>query len=663
MARRRQQHGRTAALVAIAALVTTVFAASPASAQLQPGTVTNPPPTTANAGAARAAVTTDTQTVSAVPADVTPFVRDGTVNAVAVIGNKVVLGGDFTSARNRATGSPSLVRKYLLAFDRTTGAIDPNFHPTLDGEVYDLAAAPDGHSVLVGGRFKHADGPWAGGLAEYDMNTNAKDPAFNGYTDGTVYTIQVSGSTAYVGGTFSEVRTTARSRLAAVDVTTGAPLAALNLAVTQSATPGASAMVWKMAVNPAGTRLIIVGDFIYVAGSVRRQIAIINLAGTDTLSTWSTERFNHDLCSNTYDSHPRDVRISPDGKYFVIGSSGAWATTRSLCDAASRWEIGPTGANQQPTWVDYTGGDTITSLAVTGSTIYLGGHFRWMNNSNTPHGDAIGPGGVKRKGLAAVDPINGMILPWNPGRDLGYGVLDFAVTPDGIYIGHDTNDVGGKVEARVAYFPVAGGAVVPHPKDATLPTTLYTADGASRIVGRAFNGTSRPTTAVVVPSTERWSDGRGVFTAGWYVYSGWSDGSLRRRSFNGTSFGTVASVHSWWNTKGVRSAMFTDGRLYYTDTTENALFYRYFDAASGLVGSQKLTAVGSVAGIDWRKVTGMTFAGGKLIYTMTDGYLRVATAAFAVNGVPSITSAHAVAGPSIDGKKYTYVDLFTKPIG
>jgi hypothetical protein len=109
--------------------------------------------------------------------------------------------------------------------------------------------------------------------------------------------------------------------------------------------------------------------------------------------------------------------------------------------------------------------------------------------------------------------------------------------------------------------------------------------------------------------------------------------------------------------------MFTDGRLYYTDTTENALFYRYFDAASGLVGSQKLTAVGSVAGIDWRKVTGMTFAGGKLIYTMTDGYLRVATAAFAVNGVPSITSAHAVAGPSIDGKKYTYVDLFTKPIG
>ena len=187
---------------------------------------------------------------------------------------------------------------------------------------------------------------------------------------------------------------------------------------------------------------------------------MVDLGTTSALSTWATNRYDHGLCSDTYDSHPRDVDISPDGTYFVIGTTGAWAGTRSLCDAAARWELDRTGPNQEPTWVDYTGGDTITSVAITGSTIYLGGHFRWMNNSNTPHGDAIGPGGVVRRGLAALDPQNGMPLPWNPGRDLGYGVLDMVATTDGLFIGHDTNTVAGKTEARVAFFPAAGGASI-----------------------------------------------------------------------------------------------------------------------------------------------------------------------------------------------------------
>ena len=54
----------------------------------------------------------------------------------------------------------------------------------------------------------------------------------------------------------------------------------------------------------------------------------------------------------------RDVDISPDGGYFVVGTTGAYRAG-SLCDATSRWELGPTGSGQQPTWVDSTGGDTL----------------------------------------------------------------------------------------------------------------------------------------------------------------------------------------------------------------------------------------------------------------------------------------------------------------
>ena len=60
-----------------------------------------------------------------------------------------------------------------------------------------------------------------------------------------------------------------------------------------------------------------------------------------------------------------DVDIAPDGSYFVIGTTGAFmggANAGVLCDTASRWEINATGTALQPTWVDYTGGDTTFSV-------------------------------------------------------------------------------------------------------------------------------------------------------------------------------------------------------------------------------------------------------------------------------------------------------------
>ena len=40
-----------------------------------------------------------------------------------------------------------------------------------------------------------------------------------------------------------------------------------------------------------------------------------------------------------------------------------------------------TGSGLEPTWADYTGGDSLTAVAVTGRAIYVGGHQRWMNNT------------------------------------------------------------------------------------------------------------------------------------------------------------------------------------------------------------------------------------------------------------------------------------------
>ena len=47
----------------------------------------------------------------------------------------------------------------------------------------------------------------------------------------------------------------------------------------------------------------------------------------------------------------------------------------------------------------------------------------------SPGGDNDGPGALSRPGIVALDPLTGVPLSWNPGRDRGRGVEALASTP------------------------------------------------------------------------------------------------------------------------------------------------------------------------------------------------------------------------------------------
>ena len=145
------------------------------------------------------------------------------------------------------------------------------------------------------------------------------------------------------------------------------------------------------------------------------------------------------------DFYLRDVDFSPDGSYFVVDSTGYVPKSGDLgvtiCDATARFETANV-APGRPTWINYTGGDTLHSVAVSSHAVYVGGHQRWLDNLQGR--DHCGSGCKDRPGIGALDPNTGKALTWSPRRTRGVGAKEMILTPAGLWVGSDTH-YGGKL--------------------------------------------------------------------------------------------------------------------------------------------------------------------------------------------------------------------------
>lgn len=427
--------GRTtrtlASLAALAAALVTVYPAGPASA--------------VNAQ--------HTGVVRADPANWTPHALDGTVYRILQIGNRVYAGGSFTKVRN-ADSSTQLSMARLVAFDATTGRLDTAFRPAVDGTVRALAASADGKSIYVGGSFSSAGGSAAANLARLDAATGASWSGFTAASlNGSVLDMRLVGARLIVGGTFQKVAGATRRALAALNAASGVADSSVNLSFDgKRTTPSGATSAVKVEaldVTPDGRRLVAIGNFSTVSGQARHQLAVIDLA-TDpaSLSPWSTTRYQP-VCSDGTPTYMRGVDFSADGKWFVIVTAG-FTYPGKLCDSAARWDLGSETANKQPTWVNHTGGDTLLSVAITGTAVYVGGHQRWLDAKDTSGQN----GGVSRPGVGAIDPATGRALAWNPTKERGVGTADIYATPAGLWIGSDTSTVAGEFHGKLAFFPL-----------------------------------------------------------------------------------------------------------------------------------------------------------------------------------------------------------------
>ena len=151
-----------------------------------------------------------------------------------------------------------------------------------------------------------------------------------------------------------------------------------------------------------------------------------------------------------------DVDFAPDGSWFAFTSTGFVPRETAeigthLCDAVARFEtanISPA----LPTWINYTGGDTLRGLAITGAAVYVQGHNRWLDN---PYGkDFAGPGAVERKGGGAVDPLSGKALDWNPVKPARVGGYSIPVTEAGVWFPSDGSSFSSRYHYGIAFTPL-----------------------------------------------------------------------------------------------------------------------------------------------------------------------------------------------------------------
>jgi hypothetical protein len=600
----------------------------------------------------------------------TPHVLDGQVNAIAQVGDTMILGGAFTQVRT-ADDPTVLTRNNIVAFSATTGVLSTTFVPSFDGEVTSLLAAPDGKAVWAGGFFNTVNGQASRSLAKLQVANGQRTAGFTPPAmDGRVKDLRLSGGRLWASGTFQKVAGVARAGLVTLNPDTGARGTYMGLTISGVHNGGVT-QVTKFDITPDGSRLVGIGNLTAVAGQTRRQIFMLDLTGPSAaLANWATNQYTH-TCSSSFQSYMRDLDISPDGTFFVVSTTGGYGSgSTSSCDTTQRFEVGAFGTTVLPTWVDKTGGDTTYAVAITGAAVYVGGHFRWQNNpfkASTP-----GMGAVSREGIAALDPANGLPLRWNPGRTKGVGVFDMLATPQGLWVGSDTDRIANfSYHGRIALLPLAGGTVIEPTGTGTLPGNTYLAGrlglvNTNDLQRRTFDGDVPGATSVQPASGIAWGSVRGTVMINGRLYYGWSDSNFYSRTFDGTTFGTQTAVnthdllarHTDFHNEvpNITSMFFTGGRLYFTLSGQSALYFRYFTPENNVVGAVRFTASGSITGVNFANVGGAILDGGRLyLADRTNGALTRVNFA---GGVPVSGTATVVSSPALDGADWRTRGLF-----
>ncbi|MEZ5284732.1 MAG: hypothetical protein R2712_07990 [Vicinamibacterales bacterium] len=339
---------------------------------------------------------------------------NGSIKDLAVANGKVYLAGSFTEV-----GGAAHLR--LAALDATTLLVDATFVPEIAG-----GATPSVHALVVtattvyfGGSFATVNSVGQANLGAVDAVAGASLSGFTGTADGVVTSLALDAAALYAGGEFTNVGGALRRGVARLSPVTGAADTAFDA--------DANGNVSALAVS--GTTLFVGGSFGQIGGQSREHLAALATA------SGSATAWNPAPGDDVHDLVLAGTALLVAGDFEEVGGEErlhlAALDTASLTNVVLPWNPS----------LD----SSATSLALDAAGhLFVSGDFHFF-------------GAVRRENVAAIDLLNGELLPWNPGTNGWVRALD--VQGNVVYIGGDFTTIGGMSRSRIAALDVVTGAV------------------------------------------------------------------------------------------------------------------------------------------------------------------------------------------------------------
>ncbi len=314
------------------------------------------------------------------------------------------IGGDFSKV-----GTYSL---NYLAHINSDGTVNSSWNPNPNSTVHSIKK--DGSNIYVGGNFTSIGGLSRKAIAKLNNTNGNADASWNANLDQfspTVYTIAITGSNIYIGGSFTSINSTTVNRIAKLSLSDG------NLNSEWNA--NSNNLVKKILVS--GNFLFVCGDFSNIGGQSRSKIAKLNI--TDG----NAENWNANQNGAVY-----DIALSIDGNALYVGGSF------NTIGGATRYRLAKlniSDATADASW-NPTANHDVYSLAVTDDAVYVGGYFSFI-------------GGIDAYRFAKLNTTNGNgTSNWTPTTNTYPNAI--AVNGSDIYAGGNFSSAGGKFQNYVA---------------------------------------------------------------------------------------------------------------------------------------------------------------------------------------------------------------------
>ena len=372
------------------------------------------------------------------------------VDALAVMGNAIYVGGEFTAAGNVAANR-------VAKFDTTTNTWSALSQGNGNGVNSDVdALAVSGNSVFVVGGFTTANLGGTGATPAITANRVAKfDTATNTWSalsqgdgngvDGSVIALAVSGNSLFVGGFFTAANqggTGATPGINANFVAKFDTMANTWSALSQGDGNGVDNGVGALAMS---------GDSLFVGGS----FATANQGGTGATPAITANRLaKFDTMTNTWSALSQgngngvndavNALAVSGNSLFVVGAfltanqGGTGATPALTANRVAKFDI------TTSTWSALSQGNgngvnsTVRTLAVSGNSVFIGGTFTTANQGGTGATPAITTNRV-----AEFDTTTNTwsALSQGDGNGVNSGVRELLVSGDSLFVGGGSTTV------------------------------------------------------------------------------------------------------------------------------------------------------------------------------------------------------------------------------